>query len=84
MSETASKYYNNIWKHIIKVNNIDLTKQLSILTSKNIKDSKITWNGERNQFEPRLLCKQDFSNSKFKFLKIIIYVLSQLKMENML
>lgn len=67
MFGTESK--NNIWKHILEVNNIDLTKQFSILTSQNIKDSKTTWMGEKNQFEPRLLCKQDFSNSRPKIFK---------------
>jgi len=53
------KIINPIWEHIINVNNIDLTKYLQIITAKEIKESKETWNGKNNQFEPRLICKID-------------------------
>ena len=53
-----------LWLHIINTNNIDLDKYLSILTSKDIKKCKNTWNGKPNQFEPRLLCKMDTSKSR--------------------
>ena len=57
---------NDIWNHIINTNKIDLTNYLSILTSKDIKECKKTWNGKANQFEPRLLCKMDNNESRPK------------------
>jgi len=45
--------FNEIWSHIISSNNIDLNNSLSIVTSRQIKDSNSTWNGTNNQFEPR-------------------------------
>ena len=66
-----------IWEHIININNIDLTKYLSILSSVNIKKCKNTWKGKQNQFEPRLLCKMDTSKSRPKiFIDNNIYILS--------
>jgi len=53
-----------IWEHIINSNNIDLNKDYSTLTSKDIKKCKKTWKGKENQFEPRLLCKMDTSKSR--------------------
>tara|TARA_Y100000389_G_scaffold196556_1_gene229683 strand:+ start:13125 stop:13892 length:768 start_codon:yes stop_codon:yes gene_type:complete len=55
---------NEIWNHIININNIDLNVNLSILTASQIKDSKDSWTGENNQFEPRLLCKIDKKESR--------------------
>jgi len=67
----------SIWEHIINTNNIDLTKHVSILTSKNIKKCKHTWNGKENQFEPRLLCKMDSDKSRPKiFIDNNICILS--------
>ena len=67
----------SIWEHIINVNNIDLTKPLSILTSANIKKCNQTWKGKKNQFEPRLLCKMDSSKSRPKiFIDNNIFILS--------
>ena len=60
---------NEEWLHIIKENKIDLNKNLSLITAKNIKNSKINWNGKASQFEPRLLCKIDSSNSRPKIFK---------------
>lgn len=68
---------NNIWKHIIKSNNIDLTKNISMITAENIKKSNKTWKGKRNQFEPRLLCKMDSNKSRpMIFKENNIYILS--------
>lgn len=53
-----------IWEHIIDSNNIDLNKEYTILTSKDIKNYKKTWKGKEDQFEPRLLCKMDTSKSR--------------------
>ena len=61
--------YDKIWEYIIKINNIDLSKDLSFITSKQIKNSKKDWKGKNNQFEPRLLCKMDQFNSRPQILK---------------
>ena len=59
------KNNNLIWGHIIQFNKIDIiNNHLSLLTSSQIKDSKKTWNGKKNQFEPRLLCKMDSDLSR--------------------
>lgn len=55
---------NEIWEHIIFENNIDLSKDFSTITSKDIKKSKCTWKGKDNQFEPRLICKMDTNKSR--------------------
>tara|TARA_B110000858_G_C17772979_1_gene460685 strand:+ start:296 stop:1066 length:771 start_codon:yes stop_codon:yes gene_type:complete len=60
----ARTHKNEIWKHIIASNNIDLSKEISYITSGQIKMSKKTWQGKENQFEPRLLCKMDSANSR--------------------
>ena len=60
-AKTSCKY---IWNHIIKHNNINLSNFISFITSQNIKESNKTWNGETNQFEPRLLCKMDNRQSR--------------------
>jgi hypothetical protein len=56
----------DIWTHILQFNNIELNKHLSLITSKQIKNSNKTWTGKKNQFEPRLLCKMDSSHSRPK------------------
>ena len=61
--------YNMIWSHIINTQKIDLSKPFSCITSKQIKSCKHTWKGEDNQFEPRLLCKQDNTNSRPNIFK---------------
>lgn len=55
---------SKIWCHIIQCCGIDLTKKVSYITSKQIKNTKYTWQGEDNQFEPRLLCKMDDLESR--------------------
>jgi len=60
---------DDIWLHIISECNIDLSKQCSYISSKQIKKSKETWNGIENQFEPRLLCKMDNSNKRPEIFK---------------
>lgn len=55
---------SKIWCHIIRCCDIDLTKKISYITSKQIKNAKHNWQGEHNQFEPRLLCKMDTSDSR--------------------
>tara|TARA_B110000037_G_scaffold129842_1_gene147488 strand:+ start:90 stop:857 length:768 start_codon:yes stop_codon:yes gene_type:complete len=49
---------NNIWKHILKINNFIKGKSI-IITANDIKKCKNTWIGKKNQFEPRLLCSQN-------------------------
>lgn len=63
-SEPSTEEEMCIWLHIITTNSIDLNEYLSILTSKDIKKCKKTWNGKDSQFEPRLLCKMDTSKSR--------------------
>lgn len=55
---------SKIWYHIIHCCGIDLTKKISYITSKQIKNTKHSWQGTDNQFEPRLLCKMDTSDSR--------------------
>lgn len=66
---------NEIWSHIINTNQIDLNNHISLITADEIKNSKKNWTGKNNQFEPRLLCKMDTSNSRpniFKYNNICI------------
>lgn len=60
----------DIWEHIITHNEIDLSQSISLITSKQIKESKKTWKGKESQFEPRLLCKKDNSKSRPDIFKI--------------
>ena len=72
-----TKKMNEIWEHIIEYNKVDLRKNLSIITSEQIKKSKLTWRGGSCQFEPRLICKMDSSCSRPKvFVDNDICVLS--------
>ena len=60
MENQEDKNNNLEWIHIL--NNINPSynkKDDLIITSKQIKDSKVSWVGRKNQFEPRLLCKHD-------------------------
>jgi hypothetical protein len=66
MSKPTTNSTEDIWKHIITINNIDLNNHLSTITSTDIKNSKKTWKGKENQFEPRLLCKMDNSHLRPK------------------
>jgi hypothetical protein len=67
----------DIWEHIIQSTNIDINEYMSLITSKQIKDSKKTWTGKSNQFEPRLLCKMDSNYSRPKIFRANnIYMIS--------
>jgi len=55
---------SKIWFHIIHSCGIDLSKNISYITSKQIKNTKHSWQGIDSQFEPRLLCKMDTSDSR--------------------
>ena len=80
----STKIVKDLWTHIIQTNNIDLNKYISLITSVQIKNSKKTWNGIKNsQFEPRLLCKMDSSNSRPKIFinNVNISNLYDLKLE---
>lgn len=65
---------NQIWKHIL--NNIKYNGDIDFtITAEQIKNSGSNWKGKKNQFEPRLLCKQDSDNDRpqiFKDHKICI------------
>lgn len=60
---------DKIWKHVITFNKIDLNKNSSIIRAKDIKNSKKTWSGKSDQFEPRLLCKMDNSSVRPQIFK---------------
>ena len=62
MPSKKQEIYNKQWNHIINVNDIDVNELMTILTAKDIKKCRDTWEGkgkESKQFEPRLLCKMD-------------------------
>ena len=68
------KLKDQIWKHIIDfckidLNNINESNMICTITSQQIKDSRNSWTGKSNQFEPRLLCKFDTKNSRPKIFK---------------
>lgn len=56
------------WTHIFSTLNYDGLKETTI-TANQIKDAGKTWEGDKNQFEPRLLCKQDTSESRPEIFK---------------
>lgn len=65
---------NKIWKHIFNEIKYNGDKEI-IITAIEIKKYGKTWKGKNNQFEPRLLCKQDCEEDKpeiFKNYKINI------------
>lgn len=64
---------NQVWKHILKINNFTKGKSL-ILSSNNIKKCNDTWKGKKYQFEPRLLCSQN-TNKLNIFIKNNISIL---------
>lgn len=66
---TQESHRDKIWKHIRSFNNIDLNKNSSIIRAIDIKNSKKTWSGKSNQFEPRLLCKMDNSSVRPQIFK---------------
>ena len=49
---------DNVWKHILNEIKYYGKKEL-VITAEEIKKCSKTWKGTNNQFEPRLLCKQD-------------------------
>lgn len=55
---------NKVWEHILSEIDFNQSKNIQFITSDDIKNSKNTWSGKKNQFEPRLLCKMDFSDSR--------------------
>ena len=66
-----------IWEHIFNTLNIDVNQNIVYITSTQIKDCKTSWTGNKNQFEPRLLCKMDTYNSRPNiFKKNNIFILS--------
>ena len=59
-----------IWGNIYLIkNNIDLSKNIQCITSKQIKKCKKTWKGKDNQFEPRLLCSMNTSGKRPNIFK---------------
>lgn len=48
-----------IWEHILDVIEYKPENQKTYITGDQIKNCKTSWKGKSNQFEPRLLCKQD-------------------------
>lgn len=55
---------NKIWSHILDSINFDDNQINTTITTKQIKESNEYWTGHNNQFEPRLLCKQDTLESR--------------------
>ena len=53
-----------IWEHLLATIKYDPLKYIQYITSKQIKCAQISWTGKKNQFEPRLLCKMDTSESR--------------------
>ena len=54
----------SIWEHILTTIKYDPSKYIQYITSKQIKDANSSWTGKKSQFEPRLLCKMDTSESR--------------------
>lgn len=59
---------NNIWKHIFNEIKYNGDKEI-VITAEEIKKCGKTWKGKNNQFEPRLLCKQDCVEDKPEIFK---------------
>ena len=59
---------NNIWKHIFNEIKYNGNKEV-VITADEIKKCGKTWKGKNNQFEPRLLCKQDCVEDKPEIFK---------------
>jgi hypothetical protein len=57
--------YNLEWKHILNTLGHDMKSNRIILNTE-IKEAKESWieKGKKSQFEPRLLCKQDFKEER--------------------
>ncbi len=70
ISIKKSSTKDEIWKHIIKELQIDCKSNNDIIiTSEKIKNCGKTWKGKANQFEPRLLCKQDTEDDRPQIFK---------------
>lgn len=68
--------YSCPWTHIFNIIGYDGQTEIEI-TSSQIKDSSTSWKGLKNQFEPRLLCKQDSNQERPEiFKKYNIYIIS--------
>lgn len=59
---------NNIWNHIFNEIKYNGNKEV-VITADEIKKCGKTWKGKNNQFEPRLLCKQDCVEDKPEIFK---------------
>lgn len=59
---------NKIWKHIFNEIKYNGNNEI-IITADEIKKCGKTWKGVNNQFEPRLLCKQDCVEDKPQIFK---------------
>ena len=59
---------NQIWKHIFQEIKYNGNSDIKI-TADQIKNCGKTWKGKNNQFEPRLLCKQDSETDKPQIFK---------------
>ena len=64
--ETTDK--NKIWEHIFKCVDYDCEDE-KIITAEDIKKAGKEWKGKANQFEPRLLCKQDTDEERPEIFK---------------
>ena len=60
---------DTIWNHILDTLDLNLDTPITLITSNQIKNCKSTWLGAKCQFEPRLLCKMDSSNSRPSIFK---------------
>ena len=59
---------NKIWKHIFNEIKYNGNNEI-IITADEIKKCGKTWKDVSNQFEPRLLCKQDYVEDKPQIFK---------------
>ena len=59
---------NNVWMHIFEQIKYDLLED-KIISATDIKNAGKNWNGKSNQFEPRLLCKQDSEEDRPEVFK---------------
>ena len=78
IKSTICNPINDIWIHIFQTIGYDGTQEQVISTTQ-IKDARNSWTGKKNQFEPRLLCKYDSSESRpeiFKHYNICILSIS--------
>jgi hypothetical protein len=67
---------NDIWTHILTEKKYDGKGEL-IISADEIKKCGKTWKGTSNQFEPRLLCKQDCEDDRPQIFKDYgVYIIS--------